>query len=188
MLARLAAGAILLVVREQVVESTYSAGSPRGPATRRAERPRRASEAELGAWRAFLRAGTASAAALEAALADTGVSQSEYDVLLNVATGPKDGLRPTELAERVLITKSGLTRLLDRLVERGYIERRACASDRRGQLIVLTTDGRRAFRRAAPNVVRAIGTLFGDRFSEREVTDLRLTCERIAAAAEAMTT
>ncbi|HTH71504.1 MAG TPA: MarR family transcriptional regulator [Candidatus Saccharimonadales bacterium] len=175
-------------MREQVVESTYSAGSPRGPATRRAERPRRASEAELGAWRAFLRAGTASAAALEAALADTGVSQSEYDVLVNVATGPKEGLRPTELADRVLITKSGLTRLLDRLVERGYIERRACASDRRGQLIVLTTDGRRAFRRAAPNVVRAIGTLFGDRFSEREVTDLRLTCERIAAAAEAMTT
>ena len=185
MLARLVAGAILLVVREQVVESTYSGP---GPADRSAGRRQRPSELELGAWRAFLRAGSASTLALETALADTGVSQSEYDVLLNVATGPKDGLRPTELADRVLITKSGLTRLLDRLVERGYIERRACASDRRGQLIVLTTDGRRAFRRAAPNVVRAIGTLFGDRFSEREVTDLRLACERIAAAAEAMTT
>lgn len=184
MLARLVAGAILLVVREQVVESTYSTGQ----AARRAERPRRASEPELGAWRAFLRAGTASALALEAALADTGVSHSEYDVLVNIAGGPKDGLRPTELADRVLITKSGLTRLLDRLVERGYIERRACASDRRGQLIVLTADGRRAFRRATPNVVRAIGELFGDHFTEREVTDLRVACERIASAAEAMTT
>ena len=166
-------------MREQVVQSTYSAA---------AEKRRRASSVELGAWRAFLRAGTASTLALEAALADTGVSHSEYDVLVNVANGPKDGLRPTELAERVLITKSGLTRLLDRLVDRGYIERRACASDRRGQLIVLTVDGRRAFRRAAPSVVRAIGTMFGDHFSERDVAALRTACERIATAAEAMTT
>lgn len=109
-------------------------------------------------------------------------------MLVNVAGGPREGLRPTELAERVLITKSGLTRLLDRLVERGYIERRACASDRRGQLIVLTTEGRHAFRRATPNVVRAIGTIFGERFTERDIDALRVACERIAGAAEAMTT
>ena len=170
-------------MQEQVVQSTYSTETvPDGE-----KRRRRASEPELGAWRAFLHAGTASALALEAALADTGVSHSEYDVLLNVASGPRDGLRPTDLALRVLITKSGLTRLLDRLVERGYIERRACPSDRRGHLIVLTPDGRRAFRRAAPNVVRAIGTIFGDRFSERDIAALRVTCERIATAAEAMT-
>jgi DNA-binding MarR family transcriptional regulator len=186
-LARLVAGAILLVVREQVAESTYSRPGDSAPG-RGEKRRRRASDAELGTWRAFLRAGTAAAVALEAALADTGVSQSEYDVLVNVATGPRDGLRPTDLAERVLITKSGLTRLLDRLVERGYIERRACAADRRGQLIVLTHDGRRAFRRAAPNVVRAIGTIFGDQFSERDVAAFRVACERIATAAEAMTT
>jgi DNA-binding MarR family transcriptional regulator len=179
-----ALGAILLVVREQVAQTTYSpteAGSAHGG------KRRRASDPELGAWRAFLHAGTASALALDAALADTGVSHSEYDVLLNVATGPREGLRPTELAQSVLITKSGLTRLLDRLVERGFIERRVCASDRRGQLIVLTTDGRRVFRRAAPNVVRAIGAIFGDHFSEREVTALRVACERIATAAEVMT-
>jgi len=187
------ASAILLVVGEQVVGTTYSgaraAESAAGRApTRPGDRPRRASEGELAAWRAFLRAGTTSTLALEAALTDTGVSHSEYDVLVNVATGPKEGLRPTDLAERVLITKSGLTRLLDRLVERGYIERRACASDRRGQLIVLTSDGRRAFRRAAPNVVRAIGTMFGEHFTERDVAALRVACERIATAAEAMTT
>jgi DNA-binding MarR family transcriptional regulator len=190
-LARLVAGAILLVVREQVVQATYS-GPPGSAgaeaATGRAEKGRRASSLEIAAWRAFLRAGTASTLALEAALADTGVSLSEYDVLVNVATGPKDGLRPTDLAERVLITKSGLTRLIDRLVKRGYIERRVCASDRRGQLIVLTQDGRRAFRRAAPNVVRAIGTIFGEHFTERDVTALRVACERIATAAEAIST
>src|SRR5207244_11552123 len=128
-------------------------------------------------WRAFVRAGAASTLALEAALAETGVSNSEYDVLVNLASAPRDGLRPTDLAERVLITKSGLTRLLDRLVERGYIDRRPCPSDRRGQLIVLTQDGRRAFRRAAPNVVRAIGTLLGDGFTERDITALRVACE-----------
>lgn len=165
-------------MQEQVAQTTYSTAT---------EKRRRASEAELAAWRAFLRAGTTSTLALEAALADTGVSHSEYDVLVNVASGPKDGLRPTDLAERVLITKSGLTRLLDRLVDRGYIERRACASDRRGQLIVLTPDGRRAFRRAAPNVVRAIGTLFGEQFSDRDIAALRVACERIANAAEGMT-
>jgi len=174
-------------VQEQVAESTDS-GEPATDPGHGEKWRRRASDLELTAWRAFLRAGTTSALALEAALADTAVSHSEYDVLVNVATGPRDGLRPTELAERVLITKSGLTRLLDRLVERGYIERRACASDRRGQLIVLTPDGRRAFRRATPNVVRAIGTIFGDQFSERDITALRVACERIATAAEAMTT
>ena len=185
--------AILLVVQEQVAQSTYSAADAdeRAPAADaaggRSEKARRASDPEISAWRAFLRAGTASALAIEAQLAETGVSHSEYDVLVNVATGPRDGVRPTELAERVLITKSGLTRLLDRLVERGYIERRACAADRRGQLIVLTVDGRRAFRRATPNVVRAIGTIFGDHFSEREVAALRVACDRIATAAEAMT-
>ena len=152
------------------------------------ERGRRPTDPELGAWRAFLRAGSAAALAMEEALAATGVSHSEYDVLVNIAQGPREGRRPTELAERVLITKSGLTRLLDRLVERGYIERRVCASDRRGQLIVLTPDGRHAFRRATPNIVRAIGTILGGQLGDREVEALRVACERIASAAEAMTT
>ncbi len=126
--------------------------------------------------------------ALEAALADTGVAHSEYEVLVNVALGPREGIRPTDLADLVFLTKSGLTRLLDRLVERGYIERHACPTDRRGQLIVLTPDGRRAFRRSTPNVVRAIGSLFGERSIERDVAAFRTACERIATAAEAMTT
>ncbi|HEY8648449.1 MAG TPA: MarR family transcriptional regulator [Candidatus Limnocylindria bacterium] len=169
-------------MREHVVETTYS------ETTTVEERGRRPTDPELGAWRAFLRAGSAAGLAMEAALAPTGVSHSEYDVLVNIAGGPREGLRPTELAERVLITKSGLTRLLDRLVERGYIERRVCASDRRGQLIVLTAEGRHAYRRATPNIVRAIGTILGGRLGDREVEALRVSCERIASAAEAMTT
>ena len=140
----------------------------------------------MAAWRAFLRAGAASAQAFETALAPSGISHSEYDVLVHVAAGPREGIRPTDLADRVLLTKSGLTRLLDRLVDRGYIERCALATDRRGQLVVLTPEGRRAFRRAAPNVVRAIGAIFGEAFAERDLSALRESCERITAAAEAM--
>lgn len=125
---------------------------------------------------------------MEAALAATGVSHSEYDVLVNVAGAAREGVRPTELAERVLLTKSGLTRLLDRLVDRGFIERHACPTDRRGQLIVLTPDGRHAFRRATPSVVRAIGALLGNGHTDADIDALRVTCERIAGAAEAMTT
>lgn len=172
---------MLLVVREPIAHTTYS-GKPAEPL-----KGRKATDPELGTWRAFLRAGTASAQALENALASTGISHSEYDVLVNVANGPRDGVRPTELAERVLITKSGLTRLLDRLADRGFIERCALQTDRRGQLVVLTPEGRRAFRRAAPNVVRAIGAIFGADFGEQDVAALGLACERIATAAEAMT-
>lgn len=125
---------------------------------------------------------------MEAALASTGVSHSEYDVLVNIAGGAREGVRPTDLAERVLLTKSGLTRLLDRLVERGFIERHACPTDRRGQLIVLTAEGRHAFRRATPNVVRSIGTLLGDGPTAVDIDALRVACDRIASAAEAMTT
>jgi DNA-binding MarR family transcriptional regulator len=167
-------------VQEHVASTTYSRP--------RAAKRRRASSPELDAWRAFLRASISSGQAIEVALSDTGVTHSEYEVLLHVAMGAHEGTRPTDLADLVLLTKSGLTRLLDRLVERGYIERRACPTDRRGQLIVLTSDGRRAFRRAAPNVVRAIGTIFGERFTERDVVAFRTACERIATASEAMTT
>src|SRR5438270_4430924 len=91
-----APGAILLVVQEPVAQTTYSK-APAGRAAGPGEHWRRASEPELGAWRAFLRAGAASTLALEAALAETGVSNSEYDVLVNLANAPRDGLRPTDL-------------------------------------------------------------------------------------------
>jgi DNA-binding MarR family transcriptional regulator len=168
-------------VREHVAETTYSR------AAEKHERGRGATDPELGAWRAFLRASSASLLAMDAALAPTGVTHSEYDVLVNVAGGPKEGVRPTDLALRVLLTKSGLTRLLDRLVERGFIQRHACPTDRRGQLIVLTAEGRHAFRRATPNIVRSIAAMLGDGFTEGEIEALRVSCERIAKAAEAMT-
>ena len=96
-------------------------------------------------------------------------------------------IRPTDLAERIMLTKSGLTRLLDRLVEIGYVERRACPTDRRGQLVLLTSEGRRTFKRAAPTVVRGIGAFFSEVLEGREIEAFARSCERVAGAAEAMT-
>ena len=135
-----------------------------------------------------MRAHAATAKALEQQLGGTaGLTLSEYDVLFNMAEGPKDGLRPTDLAERIMLTKSGLTRLLDRLVEIGYVERRACPTDRRGQLVLLTSEGRRTFKRAAPTVVRGIGAFFSEVLEGREIEAFARSCERVARAAEAMT-
>jgi DNA-binding MarR family transcriptional regulator len=117
---------------------------------------------------------------------ECGLSTQWFEVLLRLARSPGQRLRMCDLAAQVSMSPSGLTRAVDRLESLGYVTRRECPTDRRGQLIVATADGRRAFRRAAPIVVRAIGALFAGQFSD-DIATLRVACERIAKAAEAMT-
>lgn len=148
-------------------------------------RKRRLTGEELAAWRAFLRAHAAVTRALERDLQDAAAPPlSGYGVLLRLAEAPDARLRPGELAERALLTKSGLTRLLDRLEEQGYVERRACAEDARGQYAELTARGRRALRRAAPTHLRGIARYFVDPLSARDRAILTDALERVAAAAE----
>ncbi len=103
-------------------------------------------------------------------------------MLVTLAEAPAEGVRPSDLAERVLLTKSGITRLVDRLVERGLIERRVCPTDRRGQLVALTPRGRHLLRRAAPGLLRALGTALGS-LSVAELAAMKRSSERIAEAA-----
>lgn len=110
-----------------------------------------------------------------------GLDPSDYDVLVTLAEGPTEGLRPTELAERVLLTKSGLTRLVDRLEQRQLVERRLCAADRRGQLIALTAQGRGALRRAAPGLLRGLRAAMQP-LSAADLEALRRAGERIWGA------
>lgn len=159
---------------ELVARATYS---PKG---------RRPTAAQVEAWQEFLRAHAAAQRAVEARLAGTGLSLAEYDVLFTIGSGPHEGLRPKELADRVLITKSGLTRLVDRLVEAGSAERRACPGDRRGQLVALTARGRRAARRASPAAARAIAAFLAD-VSDTELAAFARSCDRITKAAAEMT-
>nr|MCW2728789.1 transcriptional regulator, MarR family [Aeromicrobium sp.] len=87
----------------------------------------RLTETELGAWRSFLRAHAQITRKLEADLvAEHELPLPSYDVLLQLAESPGRRLRMTELADRVLLSRSGLTRLVDRLEREGLVERAAC--------------------------------------------------------------
>jgi DNA-binding MarR family transcriptional regulator len=153
--------------------ATYSAG-----------RAARATAEQIAAWQAMARAFNAATRASAVSLAGSQLDHSDYDVLVTLAQGPAEGLRPTELAERVLLTKSGMTRLVDRLAERGLIERRACPTDRRGQLVALTRKGRYLLARAAPGILRSLAAALGP-LSAADLTALRRISERIEEAATA---
>ena len=99
-------------------------------------------------------------------------------MLVTLAEAPPEGLRPSELAGRVLLTRSGVTRLVDRLEERALIARRPCPSDRRGQLIALTPKGRHLLRRAAPGLLRALGSALAG-LTGADLAALKRASERI---------
>lgn len=124
-------------------------------------------------------------AALAAVLGDElerkhSLPLSWYDVLLklNEAGGR---MRMHELAESVLLSKSGLTRLVDRMVETGFVTREKCPSDRRGFLAVLTPDGKAALQDAAPTHLRGIQDHFGALVDPREAAVLHEVGERLLA-------
>jgi DNA-binding MarR family transcriptional regulator len=130
-----------------------------------------------------MRAGLASTRAMDRDAEATGrLPFSEHHILATLSEGPPLGIRPTDLAERAALTKSGLTRAIDRLESQRFIERRACPTDARGQLIVLTKAGGRVLRRSAPEHFRSIARNFADHLTDREVDVLTTALERIADA------
>jgi DNA-binding MarR family transcriptional regulator len=101
---------------------------------------------ELAAWRGFLRVHSALARELDAELvSEHGLQLSSYEVLLTVADAPGERMRMSEIADSVLLSRSGVTRLVDRLERDGLVERIPCEDDARGQYAVLTPRGRATF-------------------------------------------
>jgi DNA-binding MarR family transcriptional regulator len=132
-----------------------------------------------------MRAGLASTRAMDRDAEATGRLQfSEHHILATLNEGAPEGIRPTDLAERSALTKSGLTRVLDRLESQRLVERRPCPSDARGQLIVLTALGRRVLRRSAPEHFRSIARNFADHLTASEIAVLTAALERVAAATD----
>ncbi len=128
------------------------------------------SPAELTAWRTFLRAHATAVRRLEAELLlEHALPLAFYDVLVQLSEAPDRRLRMTELAERVLLSRSGLTRLADRLERDGLIERRPCPSDARGTLAVLTDAGLARLREAWPTHARGVAEHVTGRLSADEV-------------------
>ena len=116
-----------------------------------------AHDPRLGPWRSFLQAHARVARRLDDELrAEHDLSVAEYDTLLNIAEAPGRRIRMSQLAERVVLSKSGVTRLIDRLVDDGLVERSACVSDARGAEAVLTDAGLDRLRAASRTHLRGI--------------------------------
>src|SRR3954466_2749548 len=108
-------------------------------------------EAELAVWRGFVRVQTALARQLDAELDHShGIPLTSYEVLINLQMAPDRRLRMADLADRSLLSRSGTTRLVDRLERQGLLVRDTCASDARGCFAVLTDAGDALLAKARP--------------------------------------
>ena len=104
-----------------------------------------------------------------------------YDVLLEVERAGETGVRPFELERAMLLAQYNLSRLIDRIESEGYIERRTCPDDRRGQTVHITQSGRAIRRRMWPVYARAIESVIGQRLNAREAGKLAEMLGKIIA-------
>jgi DNA-binding MarR family transcriptional regulator len=119
------------------------------------------SPAELAVWRGFLRVYAALAKQLDAELDRThGIPLSSYEVLINLQAAPGRRLRMADLADRALLSRSGMTRLVDRLERQGLLKRDTCASDARGCFAVLTEEGEALLAKARPTHLDGVRARF----------------------------
>jgi len=145
---------------------------------------RKIDEARLAAWRAFLNAHAAVIDRIEGEMAAAAqLPLTSYDVLVALSEAPGHRLRPHELADRVVLRRSTLTRLLDRLEADGLLVRERCATDRRGAVVALTDAGARALRRAWPVYARGIDAHFAALVSKEEARVLATALGRVSDAA-----
>lgn len=149
--------------------------------TQAADRPLTARDPRLAPWRAFLLAHARIVRRLDEELrAEHDLSLAEYEALLTIAQAPERRIRMGQLADEVLLSKSGVTRLIDRLVSDGLVERSACLADARGAEAVLTETGLARLRTASRTHLRGIDEHF---LSAVDPTDLEATERTMTAVA-----
>jgi DNA-binding MarR family transcriptional regulator len=141
-----------------------------------------ARDPRLEAWRTFLHAHHRVRSLLEAELeAEQQMPLGEYEVLLLLAYADERRMRMSELADQLLLSRSGVTRLIDRLESHGTVRRGSCQEDRRGSWAILTDAGHERLRAASPTHLRGIGEHFLDRIPARELEALQRTLSRVLA-------
>lgn len=116
---------------------------------------------------------------------ETGMSFDRYSILLMLAQADDGALRPSELADALPITRSGVTRLIDRLERDGVVERRSCATDGRGNFVALTPQGERIFRQAGRVHLRGIDHHLGSNLTADEMAELRRIMTKLATDIDA---
>lgn len=154
--------------------------TPETPAEERPATPLRASDWRIGVWRSFLRAHASVIRELENDLVSAGMPLGWYDVLLQLAEAPGRRLRMADLADRVLLSRSGLTRLIDRLQAERLVRREPSPDDARGTYTVLTEDGMRRLRAAAPVHLAGIRQHWLSHFTDQELRQLGALLARVA--------
>ena len=135
---------------------------------------------QLEAWVSFLRAHAAITRELSAQLQrEHGLTLNDYEVLLHLSHAEDRRLRRVDLAERVLLTPSGITRLLKGLETAGYVSNRPCAEDARVTYAVLTPEGKAKLDEARKTHVASVRALFSERFEKDELGTLASLLERL---------
>jgi DNA-binding MarR family transcriptional regulator len=114
--------------------------------------------------------------------AEAGIPLAWHEVLVRLADAPDGRMRMQELADSIWLSKSGLTRLCDRIEEAGYLSRASCPTDRRGTFAVITDAGRAKVREATPIFSRASEDLFLQHLSSRERDVLRSAMRKVIGA------
>ena len=142
--------------------------------------PRWLDEREERAWRGYRRMRRLLDLELARELAqDAGLSEPDYDVLSDLSETPDQRLRLSELADRMLWSRSRLSHHLTRMQQRGLVTREECASDGRGSVVALTPAGRRAIEAAAPGHVAAVRRHLIDLLTPEEVDALGALTHRV---------
>jgi DNA-binding MarR family transcriptional regulator len=136
-------------------------------------------------WESLFRAQVAVMRKLQAAPAFKNIALNEYDVLFTLSRCPSGWLRLNELNDHVLLSQSSLSRLVERLEKRGYVERMPAPDDGRGVLVRLTEDGRELQKQIGREHVRDIADLVGPALSTAEQRELLRLTEKLRASAAA---
>src|SRR3954451_7519563 len=138
------------------------------------------SEAELDAWRGFLRTHSTLVRDLDDELTERhGLPVSSYDVLVQLDEAEDGRLRMSTLADAVLLSRSGLSRLVTRLASQGLIDREECENDARGSFAVITTEGRSRLNEARATHRPGVRERFLGRLTEREQRQLAKIWSRL---------
>lgn len=137
---------------------------------------------EMRAWRSYVETQADLNAAIEADLRPTGLSLGDYQVLVFLSEAPDQRLRMCDLADDLQLSPSGLTRRLDSIVRRGWVERVGSDDDRRVMLAALTPEGIETLECAAPAHVDSVRRRLVDLLDEDELATLADIFDKVRAA------
>ncbi|KQO96671.1 MarR family winged helix-turn-helix transcriptional regulator [Leifsonia sp. Leaf264] len=136
----------------------------------------------VGAWESLFRAQVAVMRTLTHEFPAHDISFNEYDVMFNISRQPDRSLRLRDLNKHVLLTQPSVSRLVDRLVSRGFLDKITDPTDGRGAIVTLTDSGYDAYRRVAVEHAESISQRVGTRLDTAELTELSRLCDKLRGA------